>query len=214
MLNMDDEIKTPETTETGQPVPAKDGPIATAVAEAKKPGPGRPKKGEVRPLTPEPPPRKRKEPGDIKDHYAAIKRLKEEQQLHINAYREEHPEAECCDAIDPFEQKRKPGAPIAKNAFYAPLVGITTAAGALGDVRKDEMPREEDYSQCAEEWARASTHLGLTEKAAALFSAVSETVRVTGFTLAKSIRNMARGHNGDPSKSSTMKVDGKAEVKP
>jgi hypothetical protein len=197
---------------SGQPVPSKEGPIGVELHEKKK-GPGRPRKDEPRPITPEPPPKKRKDPDDIKDHYSAIKRCKEEQQKHIDAYRAEHPEAECCDAIDPFEQKRKPGAPIAKNAFYAPLVGITAAAGALGDVKKDEMPTEQDYAQCAEEWARASTHLGLTERAAALFSAVSETVRVTGFTLAKSVRNMVRGHNGDPNRPLT-KVEGTHEAKP
>lgn len=206
---MADELNNDE----GQAAPSTaEGPIATGEDVPPKPKKGRPRKDEPPRISPEPPPKRRKEPGEIRDHYAAIKRLREEQQAHVDAYREEHPEATVGDAVDPFETPKKPGAPIAKNAFLAPVKGLTIAAGALGDVRKDELPSDADYEQCAEEWARASTHLGLSEKGAAMFSAISETVRVTGFTLALSVRNWIRGHNGADQIAQPTKVDGKHEV--
>jgi hypothetical protein len=144
-------------------------------------------------LTPVPPNRAKKSPEDIKDPYAAIHRTTKELQAHVENLRVLHPESPVGDAVNPLDTPKAPGAPIKKSAFHAPLIGLCKVAGFVGDLDDEEMPKQEDYDKTAEAWADASTHLGLTEKAAALFSAVSETVSLVGFTAAKTVKKLIFG---------------------
>jgi hypothetical protein len=154
---------------------------------------GRPKKKDTdeSPLTPEPPPRAKKRPEDIKQPYAAINRCHAEMVAHVANLREMHPETEVGDAVNPLDvKKEKLGAPIEKTAFHAPIIGLCKLAGWVGNLEPEELPKQEQYDRCAESWAKTSTHLGLKEKTAALFSSISETVYVVGFTAGKAIKKV------------------------
>lgn len=172
---------------SGQPVPPKDGPIGVEAAAEKRKGPGRPKKEDPKPLTAEPPPAKRKTPEQMKDIRAALLRNHEDRKTLIARYREEHPESEIADDQNPFETKRAMGAPIPANAFEAPLRVVVHVIGSVGGLEKDELPTDEQFHHCAEEWGRASIHLGVKESAAALISAGSSSLLLIGGTIVRAV---------------------------
>ena len=152
-----------------------------------------------KPLTPEPPPRSKKSPEDIKNPHAAIHRCHEEMCSHVANLREMHPGSEVSDPVNPLEVKAdKKGAPIEKTAFHGPLIGMCKLAGWLGNLEPEELPKQEDYDRCAESWARTSTHLGLKEKTAALFSSISETVYVVGFTVGRAVKKTFLAPDPEP----------------
>lgn len=182
---MSETQKTAPDTNDPTPAPAPPADFAATPADEQKRGRGRPRKDAPPPLTPEPPPAKRKTPQEMRDIRAALLRNHEDRKVLIARYREEHPESEIADDKNPFETKRAMGAPIPANAFEAPLRMITKGVAAMGGLEKDELPTDDQYKACAEEWGRASTHLGWTERAAALFSAVSSTVLIVGGTIVK-----------------------------
>lgn len=162
---------------------------------------GRPRKEKA--LTPVPPNRAKKAPEDIKDPHAAIHRCYREMVAHVENLRQLHPESQCGDPVNPLDTVKAPGAPIKKSAFHAPLIGLCKVAGFVGDLEPEELPSQADYDRTAEAWADASTHLGLTERAAALFSAASETVSLVGFTVAKAVKKLVVGPARKPEEETT-----------
>lgn len=195
--NLDKKIEFDGGGETVPPSPAPEEEKPKGARRGPKP---KNKDGEPSPLPVAVPNRQKKDPADIADPYAAIHRTHAAMVAHVENLRKLHPESPCGDPVNPLETVKTPGAPIKKTAFHAPLVGLCRLAGFVGDLEKEEMPEQGDYDRAADAWADASTHLGLSEKAAAVFSAVSETVSVVGFTAAKSVKKFIMGGKPKPPK--------------
>jgi hypothetical protein len=185
-----------------------------------KKGRGRPKKTEKSeselPLTREPLPREKKTAEEYKDPGAAIRRYFDNIATCMAAYAELHPESDLSWVWKEARTRLPPerdriGAPMAQSAFMAPVVGLCKLGGMIGDLDESEMPTPAEYERVTDSWARASTHLGMTEKMAALVSAGSETVGVVVFTMARGVH---RWLGGAPKKKAKPEVDGDARPAP
>lgn len=188
MTNLDEKVQIEGTA--AEPEPAKKEP--TPDAEEKR-GRGRPKKGEE-PEPKEPAARSigRKPPQAIADPRGAIVRHVDALAVLFAAYQEAHPESTMEWAWKQLratlpEEKGRIGAPIDESAF-APLVrGPCRGVEYLGDLPEEERATPEEINEVAESWARASTHLGMSERVAAVGSAVSKTVGLVGRQITRTV---------------------------
>jgi hypothetical protein len=176
------------------------------VEEGKRPR-GRPPK-DAPPIDPkEPAPRPRKPDADIRDTRGAIDRAVQSLATFARAYQVEHPESDLAwvwrrirEAMP--EETGRIGAPIDESAF-APLVrGPVRGVELLGDLPEEEKASAQEINDVAESWARASTHLGLSERVAAVGSAVTKTVGLVGRQLTRTIIAMTAAPPAKPEKSS------------
>lgn len=160
--------------------------------EKEKRGPGRPPKGAPVVAPSEPAPKKRKPDDEIKDPRGACIRAIDSLNVNLRAYQVEHPESDLQWAWKRIrevcpEEKGRIGAPVDESAFSpivrGPVRGIEMI-GALGD---EDKATAEEINEVAAAWSRASTHLGLSERAAAIGSAISKSAGLLGRQLTRTV---------------------------
>lgn len=184
-------------------------------AEGDKRPPGRPPKGQPAVVPPEAAPRPRKPEADIRDVRGAIERAVQSLNTFARAYQVEHPESDLgwvwkrIREVLP-EEKGRIGAPIEESAF-APLVrGPVRGVEMIGSLPDAEKATAEEINDVAKSWARASTHLGMSERVAAVGSAVSKTVGLVGRQLTRTVVAIIATPPADPEPS----TEGPAFVEP
>jgi hypothetical protein len=200
-----DEEKKDETIATGaagpDPVPRvavlPTPPVAKPSEVQPHKGPGRPPKNKdgtapAAAPTNEPPPRPRKPDAEIKDPRGAIDRAVQTLATCSRAYQVEHPESDLAwmwkkirEALP--EEKGRIGAPIDESAFSPLVRGPVRGVEMIGSLPEEEKATPEEINEVAQSWARASTHLGLSERMAAIGSAVTKSVGLLGRQLTRTV---------------------------
>jgi hypothetical protein len=178
-------------------------PASPSKPEAKR-GAGRPPKDAPKIDPTEPAPRPRKPEGvELKDARGAIERAIQTLAVNARAYGVEHPESDLgwiwkqIRAAMP-EERGRVGAPIDESAF-APLVrGPVRGVEMIGELPEDEKATAAEINEVAQSWARASTHLGLSERVAAVGSAVTKTVGLVGRQLTRTVLAMTAAPPAKP----------------
>jgi hypothetical protein len=153
---------------------------------ARKPGrPPKDKAPDPRDSEPKPAPKPRKEPEEHRDARGALLRDVESLNVHFRAYQAEHPESDMAWAWRKLretlpEETGRIGAPIEESAFTPPIAGAVRGVEMLADLPAEDRATRDEINDVAQSWARASTHLGLSERMAAVGSAVSKSVGLVG----------------------------------
>jgi hypothetical protein len=162
---------------------------ATGVKQIKpedkgKRGPGRPPKDAPKIDPTEPAPRPRKPTDEpLKDARGAIERAIQALAVNARAYGVEHPESDLgwiwkqIRAAMP-EERGRIGAPISESAFSPMVRGPVRGIELLGGVAEEDKATAAEIEDVSKEWSRASTHLGASERVAAVGSAIVKSLNL------------------------------------
>jgi hypothetical protein len=158
-------------------------PASPSKPEAKR-GAGRPPKDAPKIDPTEPAPRPRKPTDEpLKDARGAIERAIQALAVNARAYGVEHPESDLgwiwkqIRAAMP-EERGRIGAPISESAFSPMVRGPVRGIELLGGVAEEDKATAAEIEDVSKEWSRASTHLGASERVAAVGSAIVKSLNL------------------------------------
>jgi len=190
-----------------EPTPATEPTPADAETGPKKPGrkKGQKNKPRTESARGEAVRQERKDPDDIKDLYSGIHGCTIRQQQMIDRLRIEHPDADCGDAVDPFNRPaREPIPPEMIRPMLDIIVGIVSM---LCKPKPETVPTPEAIDHAARAWSEASIYLPLPSPAAI---AITGACFATGALVAPmAIARLTGDHALDPAFS--LIVGGKAD---